>query len=326
MSDPVQPDPRGLHAKFFVARTDGSSEPGGKHHECDYFVLDMVHDKHAKAAIAAYAADCRQDHPALAADLTARWLSDYRPAAEPASAGDPLNAMQEALSLLDSDEIHDVSTKAITRALEIVGCARHRLRDALANQHPGDSYMALRKLLDDRDQRIAELEAAQGLDWHQKSDEIIAALDRNEYPSHPASNDSIVGRIDEMAKQSAELVSSVLLSDNRRDKQFAELKEQVAKSNMQRDALFHECEALRSKIQPCIDCSALKDEIKELTTSTTTALAEARNGVLVKLRKELMSWSGLNGRRKTHAHPGWQGEPSVILADVIEEIDRLRED
>lgn len=43
---------QGLYAKFIVRRTDGSDAPGGKHHGCDYFVLDVTHDKHAKAALA----------------------------------------------------------------------------------------------------------------------------------------------------------------------------------------------------------------------------------------------------------------------------------
>lgn len=60
---------RGLHEKFTVTRNDGSSEPGGKHHGCEYFVLDLTHDKHAEAALRAYAASCSEEHPLLAADL-----------------------------------------------------------------------------------------------------------------------------------------------------------------------------------------------------------------------------------------------------------------
>lgn len=43
-----------IHGKYRVERTDGSSEPGGKHHECVYFVLDVTHDEHAIAALRAY--------------------------------------------------------------------------------------------------------------------------------------------------------------------------------------------------------------------------------------------------------------------------------
>jgi len=63
---------RGLYGKFEVRRTDGSSEPGGKHHGCEYFVLDITHDPFAVAALAAYANACEADYPLLAADLRAK--------------------------------------------------------------------------------------------------------------------------------------------------------------------------------------------------------------------------------------------------------------
>lgn len=70
---PLTPDPqRGLYRKFNVTRTDGSSEPGRKHHGCEYFVLDLTHDKHAGPALAAYARSCEPEFPALASDLMAR--------------------------------------------------------------------------------------------------------------------------------------------------------------------------------------------------------------------------------------------------------------
>ena len=40
MGDPT----RGLYDKFYVKRTDGKSEPGQKHENCKYFVLDLTHD------------------------------------------------------------------------------------------------------------------------------------------------------------------------------------------------------------------------------------------------------------------------------------------
>lgn len=36
---------KGLYQKFIVYRTDGTSEKGGKHAGCDYFVLDIDHDE-----------------------------------------------------------------------------------------------------------------------------------------------------------------------------------------------------------------------------------------------------------------------------------------
>jgi hypothetical protein len=60
---------RGLYEKFKVTRTDGSSEPGGKHEGCRYFVLDLTHDEFAASALRAYGMACRRDYPALSADL-----------------------------------------------------------------------------------------------------------------------------------------------------------------------------------------------------------------------------------------------------------------
>lgn len=59
----------GLYEKYLVKRTDGSSEAGGKHENCGYYVLDLVHDRFAIPALAAYAEACKDEFPALAADL-----------------------------------------------------------------------------------------------------------------------------------------------------------------------------------------------------------------------------------------------------------------
>ena len=45
---------KGLYGKFIVQRADGSDQHGGKHHGCEYFVLDLSHDKHAYMALRAY--------------------------------------------------------------------------------------------------------------------------------------------------------------------------------------------------------------------------------------------------------------------------------
>ena len=74
---------QGLFRKFVVSRTDGSDAPGGKHHGCRYFVLDVDHDQHASAALSAYATACEATHPALAKDLREKWgapLPGPRPA------------------------------------------------------------------------------------------------------------------------------------------------------------------------------------------------------------------------------------------------------
>lgn len=44
-------------------------DPNGKHTECDVFVLDLKHDKFARAAMAIYAEACANEYPKLAADL-----------------------------------------------------------------------------------------------------------------------------------------------------------------------------------------------------------------------------------------------------------------
>jgi len=68
---PTPPDKRtiGLYAKFNVTRTDGKSAPGEKHDGCEYFVLDVTHDKHAHAALKAYADSCEAEYPLLARDV-----------------------------------------------------------------------------------------------------------------------------------------------------------------------------------------------------------------------------------------------------------------
>ncbi len=64
---------RGLYDKFRrIERTDGKSAPGEKHDGCEYFVLDLTHDVHAKAALLAYADSCESEYPKLAADLRDR--------------------------------------------------------------------------------------------------------------------------------------------------------------------------------------------------------------------------------------------------------------
>ena len=70
----MAPDPdrtKGLYDKYRVTRTDGSSEPGGKHESCRYFVLDLNHDRFARPALIAYIRACAYEYPKLAQDLRA---------------------------------------------------------------------------------------------------------------------------------------------------------------------------------------------------------------------------------------------------------------
>lgn len=64
---------QGLFRKFNVSRVDGSDAAGGKHHGCEYFVLDVDHDVHAPAALRAYAQACKDTHPVLSQELAARF-------------------------------------------------------------------------------------------------------------------------------------------------------------------------------------------------------------------------------------------------------------
>jgi hypothetical protein len=56
--------------KFRVERTDGRDARGERHYGCEYFVLDLTHDEHARRAALAYADSCEADGYAhLASDL-----------------------------------------------------------------------------------------------------------------------------------------------------------------------------------------------------------------------------------------------------------------
>ena len=57
---------RGLYRKYRVSRLD---DVVGKHNDCEYFVLDLTHDKHAAPALRAYAMSCREEYPLLFQDL-----------------------------------------------------------------------------------------------------------------------------------------------------------------------------------------------------------------------------------------------------------------
>lgn len=66
---------KGLYQKYHVQRVDGSDAPGGRHDGCEYFVLDVTHDPHARRALIAYANSCQHEFPQLADDI-------YRTAAD----------------------------------------------------------------------------------------------------------------------------------------------------------------------------------------------------------------------------------------------------
>lgn len=61
---------RGIYGKYHVSRVDGSDTAGGKHCNCDLFVLDLNHDPHARRAAIAYADSAQAGgYHSLAKDL-----------------------------------------------------------------------------------------------------------------------------------------------------------------------------------------------------------------------------------------------------------------
>ena len=64
---------RGLYGKYLVSRTDKSDFAGKKHDGCEYFVLDLTHDRFAVKAIRVYAIGARlAGYDQLSADLFAK--------------------------------------------------------------------------------------------------------------------------------------------------------------------------------------------------------------------------------------------------------------
>ena len=78
---------RGIYRKYFVQRLDEDDQklrlklcaelsggriplpPPPKHENCEFFVLDLVHDPFAAPALRAYAKACAVDYPILAREL-----------------------------------------------------------------------------------------------------------------------------------------------------------------------------------------------------------------------------------------------------------------
>lgn len=57
---------KGFYKKFNVERVE---DPENKHIDCEYFVLDLTHDKFAPKALLAYANACKDEFPILADDI-----------------------------------------------------------------------------------------------------------------------------------------------------------------------------------------------------------------------------------------------------------------
>jgi hypothetical protein len=63
---PLPDTKRGLYQKYRVKRLN---DPAGKHARCEFYVLDLVHDKFAADALEAYARGCVREYPPLARDV-----------------------------------------------------------------------------------------------------------------------------------------------------------------------------------------------------------------------------------------------------------------
>jgi hypothetical protein len=59
----------GYGGKFEVRRTDGSDQPGGRHHGCRYLVLDLDHDPSARHVARIYAEDIETSRGVFAHEL-----------------------------------------------------------------------------------------------------------------------------------------------------------------------------------------------------------------------------------------------------------------
>lgn len=68
-----------LHGKFHVARVDKRDRPGGDKADARYFVLDYVHDQHARAALSAYVESVHRENYDLACDLRQELIDTAQP-------------------------------------------------------------------------------------------------------------------------------------------------------------------------------------------------------------------------------------------------------
>lgn len=57
---------QGIYRKYQVTRLN---DPNGKHDICEFFVLDLRHDRHAVPALRTYAKSCSKKFPQLAKDI-----------------------------------------------------------------------------------------------------------------------------------------------------------------------------------------------------------------------------------------------------------------
>jgi len=102
---PIKPDSeRGLYNKYEVIRLNDTAR---KHADCSYFVLDLVHDKFAPAALWAYSKACEVEFPRLAVDL-AQMARDFDTTSNPARTEELMNQLAETMQKVKATHRHPV--------------------------------------------------------------------------------------------------------------------------------------------------------------------------------------------------------------------------
>ncbi|RQZ24186.1 hypothetical protein DIE14_22010 [Burkholderia sp. Bp9017] len=119
---------QGLFRKFDVRRVDGSDQPGGKHHGCEYFVLDLDCDQHAPAAMLAYARSCADTHPKLSANILSRLNAGDAPDVDQTPAAAPMSTLRALIA--DSAHAATFQTMGQYRAALLAGIDDGRLRSS----------------------------------------------------------------------------------------------------------------------------------------------------------------------------------------------------
>jgi len=136
--DASKPDEQqGLYRKFDVRRTDGSSEPGGKHHDCRYFVLDVGHDRHAAVALTAYADAVEATHPVLANDMRAEFSLATTPARDAELSDEKDAQIKRQAEFIEGLQSEVSEWKALAGNMDVAAYPLHRLLQECDEQDDG---------------------------------------------------------------------------------------------------------------------------------------------------------------------------------------------
>jgi hypothetical protein len=206
---------RGVYEKFRVERTDGTSALGGKHHGCEYFVLDTIHDPHAKPALLAYAESCEAKYPKLAEDARRMATGERILTATPNSAQPTQPAACECPARTaygyepSEDEIRDrIATSGGTIDEEAAACGIRLdlIRDAISASCPcRRDYADMRHFqakFIEADQERAQLRAANTASENEiRSLADLNAQFHNEAKAAIAERDAAVMKVSELSRE-----------------------------------------------------------------------------------------------------------------------------